>query len=182
MHSQDKAEIVERLNLYGVALDAHRWDLFDQIFTDDVVAEFGPAGAAWTGLDEFTRSFAEFHELLDSHQHTTMGHVVTVDDDQARAFSYGNWLLVRHAAEDGPYWQGTGWYDDELVRTDAGWRIRHRVCRLVAWSGNPAVPEPRGDHNPDMNLNVLREASAAGQVGFLNALPANQERTGAECR
>lgn len=171
MTMQDKAEIVEILNLYGLALDAHRWDLFELIFTDDVVAEFGPAGAAWTGLADFKASFAGFHQSLDSHQHTMMGHVVKVEGDQAYAFSYGNWLLVRHAAEGGPIWQGTGWYDDTFVRTDAGWRIRHRVCRLMSWTGNPAVPEPQGDHNPDMDLHVLRQASDFGQISVLNAFP-----------
>lgn len=172
MPSHDKAEIIEILNLYGVALDAHRFDLFDLIFTDDVTAEFGPAGSAWSGLTEFKRSFAQFHEQLDNHQHTIMGQVVQVDGDEAYAFSYGNWLLVRQAAPGGSSWQGTGWYDDELVRSDRGWRIRRRVCRLVSWSGNPSVPEPNGDHDPNMTVNVLRRASEAGQIGFLNAVAA----------
>ena len=166
----DKTAITEVLNLYGLALDAHRWDLFDRIFTDDVVAEFGPAGAAWRGLEEFAQSFAEFHERLDSHQHTMMGHVVHVDGDAANAFSYGNWLLVREAAEGGPTWLGTGWYDDELVRGEHGWRIRHRVCRLQSWSGNPSVPVPDAVHRPDMATNVLREHAAAGRIAFLNAV------------
>ncbi|MFJ8826895.1 nuclear transport factor 2 family protein [Streptomyces sp. NPDC102467] len=170
MVEHDKAAIIEALNLYGLALDAHRWDLFDRVFTEDVIAEFGPAGAAWTGLADFKRSFGEFHARLDSHQHTMMGQLVQVDGDKAHAFSYGNWLLVREAAEGGPTWQGTGWYDDELVRTDRGWRIRHRVCRLMSWTGNPLVPEPDGEHNPDMQTNVLREHSDAGAVKFLRAI------------
>ncbi|WP_434599022.1 nuclear transport factor 2 family protein [Streptomyces sp. A5-4] len=170
MAEHDKAAIIEALNLYGLALDAHRWDLFDRVFTDDVTAEFGPAGAAWHGLGEFKRSFAEFHESLTGHQHTMMSHLVHVDGDKAYAFSYGNWVLVREGAEGGPKWQGTGWYDDELVRTDEGWRIRHRVCRLMSWTGNPLVPEPNAEHNPDMENNVLREHSEAGRVGFLNAI------------
>ena len=40
----DKTEILEILNLYGFALAAHQWQLFDRIFTEDVIAEFGPAG------------------------------------------------------------------------------------------------------------------------------------------
>ena len=116
----DKAAVIELLNLYGLALDAHAWDLFDLIFAEDVEAEFGPAGNAWVGLENFKRSFAEFHATLDSHQHTMMGQLVHVDGDKANAFSYGNWLLIRSSAEDGPTWTGTGWYDDELVRTDAG--------------------------------------------------------------
>lgn len=168
--TDDKAAIIEILNLYAFALDTRRWELFDRVFAEDVHAEFGPAGAGWKGLEEFKRSFAEFHATLDSHQHTMMGHLVEVNGDQAHAFSYGNWLLIRHAAEGGSSWLGTGWYDDELVRTDAGWRIQHRVCRLQSWSGNPLVPEPNGEHDPDMNLKVLHEFAEAGDIAFLRAI------------
>ncbi len=168
--TDDKAAIIEILNLYAFALDTRQWNLFDRVFADDVHAEFGPAGAGWKGLENFKRSFAEFHATLDSHQHTMMGHLVEVDGDQAHAFSYGNWLLIRHAAEGGSSWLGTGWYDDALVRTDAGWRIQHRVCRLQSWSGNPLVPEPNGEHDPDMNLKVLHEFAEAGDIAFLRAI------------
>lgn len=59
MTMHDKAEIGEILNLYGLALDAHRWDLFDRVFTEDVVAEFGPAGqlgGAWPSSNDRSRS------------------------------------------------------------------------------------------------------------------------------
>ena len=166
----DKTAIIELLNLYGFALDAHAWDLFDQVFAQDVVAEFGPAGNAWVGLEEFKRSFAEFHATLDSHQHTMMGQLVHVDGDTANAFAYGNWLLIRNDAEDGATWTGTGWYDDELVRTEAGWRIKHRVCRLQGWTGNPFVPVPNAEHRPDMQLNVLKDHAEAGRVAYLTAV------------
>ena len=170
MSDHDKAAIIEVLNLYGFALDAHQWDLFDRVFTTDVTAEFGPAGAAWKGLENFKRSFADFHETLDNHQHTMMGHLVHVAGDKANAFSYGTWLLVRESAEGGTTWTGNGWYDDELVRTEHGWRIRHRVCKLVAWTGNPAVPEPHQEHDPDMRTNNLREHVDAGKIAYLNAI------------
>jgi hypothetical protein len=172
MAEQDKAAIIEVLNLYGFALDARQWDLFDLCFTEDVEAVFGPAGAGWHGLGEFKRSFGEFHATLDNHQHTMMGHLVHVVGDKAYAFSYGNWLLVRNAAKDGPNWLGTGWYDDELVRTPQGWRIKKRVCRLLSWTGNPSVPEPNDEHKPDMKTNVLFEHIAEGKVAFFNALKA----------
>jgi len=168
----DKAAIIELMNLYGFALDSRQWDLFDRVFSADVLAEFGPAGAGWSGLAEFKRSFAEFHDRLDSYQHTMMGQLVHVDGDKANAFCYGNWLLRREAAEGGPSWLGTGWYDDELVRTDGGWRIHHRVCRLQSWSGNPLVPEPYQEHQPDMNLNILSQHAAEGKIAFLKAIKA----------
>ena len=172
MVEQDKAAIIEILNLYGFALDAHQWDLFDLVFTEDVTADFGPAGASWSGLADFKRSFAEFHDTLDNHQHTMMGHLVHVDGDKANAFSFGNWLLVRDSLKDDPSWLGTGWYDDELVRTDRGWRIQRRVCRLISWTGNPSVPIPNQEHRPDMKTNVLHQHCAAGKVEFLKAIQA----------
>jgi hypothetical protein len=172
MTQTDRVEIINVMNLYGFALDAQQWDLFDLIFTQDVEAVFGPAGAGWKGLDIFKQSFADFHATLDSHQHTMMGHLVHVDGDRANAFSYGNWLLVRNDAKGGPNWLGTGWYDDELVRTAAGWRISRRVCRLMSWTGNPYVPEPHNEHQPDMKTNNLKEHADQGKIAFLNAIKA----------
>ena len=171
---QDKSEITDLLNLYGFALDAHRWELFDRIFTDDVLAEFGPAGSVWTGLPTLIHEFKTFHEQLDNHQHAMMGQLIRVDGDVAHAFSYGTWLLVRFAAGDDPNWTGTGWYDDVLIRTEGGWRISHRVCRLVSWTGNPLVSEPEYKHNPDMRFNVLSTQAAEGKIRFLAALTAEE--------
>jgi 3-phenylpropionate/cinnamic acid dioxygenase small subunit len=170
MADDDRSAIIEVLNMYALALDAHRWDLFDRVFTQDVHAEFGPASAAWTDLESFKRGFEVFHATLDSHQHTMMGQLVRIDGDEAHAFSYGNWLLIRQAAEGGPTWSGTGWYDDVLVRTEQGWRIRRRICRLQGWSGNPGVPLAVAGQSPDMKLNSLHVAAEAGDVAFLDAI------------
>ena len=172
MVEHDKAEIIEALNLYAFALDAQQWDLFDRVFTEDVTADFGPAGALWTDLATFKRAFAAFHDTLDNQQHQMMGHLVRVDGDRAHAFSYGNWLLVREAAEGGTSWLGTGWYDDELVRTAQGWRIKRRVCRLMSWTGNPSVPQPNIGQAPDMQTHKLRQHCEEGKVGFLRAIMA----------
>lgn len=170
MSHNNKVEIIEVLNLYGFALDARQWDLFDRIFTEDVVMDLGPAAVAWADRAEFKQGFKNFHETLDNHQHTMMGQLAHVVGDKAYAFSYGNWLLVREAAEGGPAWMGTGWYDDELVRVDGSWKIKRRVCRLLSWTGNPRVPEPNGDQNPDMNMNSLYQACEAGEIGYFKAI------------
>ncbi len=168
MAGQDTTDIIDVLNLYGFLLDGHQWDLFDRVFTEDVRAEFGPAGLVWPDLDALREHFIEFHRELDNHQHTMLGHVVHVEGDAAYAFSYGNWLLRRKAVQGDPVWLGTGWYDDELIRTAEGWRIRYRVARMVSWSGNPAVSGHNAD--ADFNLHVLRDDIADGKVGFFNAI------------
>lgn len=172
MSAQDKAEIIEALNLYAFALNSHQFELFDRVFTDDVRAEFGPAGAVWSGLANLKRTFLEFHDTLTNHMHQMMGHVVHVNGDKANSFTYGNWLLVREGAEGGSSWLGSGWYDDELVRTPNGWRIRDRIAKLVSWNGNPLVPVPVPEHHPDMGLNVLSKFAASGKIRFFEAIKA----------
>ena len=66
-----------------------------------------------------------------------------------------------------PLWDGTGWYDDALVRTPAGWRITRRVCRITWWTGNPAVNETIRGTKFDLTTTVLRREAAAGRVGVL---------------
>ncbi len=172
--TEDKVEIIQVINLYGLALDAHAWDLMDEVFTEDVQADFGPAGAVWTSLAKVKFAFKDFHETLDNHMHTMMGHVVHVDGDTANAFTYGDSLLVRHAAPGGSDWIGRGWYDDELVRTDRGWRISRRTCRLIQSSGNPLVPEPAYEQHPVMTNFVLRKHREEGTVRFLKVISAEQ--------
>ena len=170
MAEQDKAAIIEAMNLYAVALDAHEWDLFDRIFTEDVVMDMGLIGVTWTGRTEFKQGLQNSCDALDAHQHSITGHLVHVEGDTARAFCYGTWTLVREAAEGGRTWMGMGWYDDELVRVDGGWKFRRRVCRLLSWTGNLQVIDPSGNLDLDANSNSLFQSREAGDLGFLKAL------------
>jgi hypothetical protein len=52
----DKQAITEVINLYQLALDTRSWDLFEDIFTADVVADYCHA-LYWTDLASFVRDF-----------------------------------------------------------------------------------------------------------------------------
>ena len=69
------------------------------------------------------------------------------------------------------------WYDDELVRTDKGWRISSRVCRLISWTGNPLVPEPAYEQRPVMTTHTLRSHREAGKVRFFEAIARKSGRS-----
>ena len=43
----DVVAITQLVNLYGLAVDSQRWELFDRIFATDVDADYGPA-SRWT--------------------------------------------------------------------------------------------------------------------------------------
>jgi hypothetical protein len=165
----DKELIRELVNLYGLAVDSQRWDLFDRIFTEDVDADYSDS-AHWRDLARFKRDFAAFHDPFDSTQHCMMNHLVNVQGDTAQALTYGTWRLVRKAVDGMPLWDGSGWYDDELVRTDGGWRIKHRICRIVWWVGNPQVNETIPGVKFELDTSVLRREGEAGRVRYLNAI------------
>ena len=163
---RDVVAITQLVNLYGLAVDSQRWDLFDRIFAADVDADYGSTSHS-TDRQGFKNDFAGFHAPFDSTQHTMSTHVVDVDGDKAVSFCNGGWRLLRKAAGE-PLWDGTGWYDDALVRTRAGWRIVRRVCRITWWTGNPRVNETVPGVKFDLATSVLRHEADAGRVGILS--------------
>src|SRR5271156_5746603 len=157
----DIAQVVAVVNLYGLAVDSQRWDLFDQIFTADVDADYGPS-SHWTQLEQFRRDFAAFHAPFDTTQHTMSTHVVRIDDDVAHCFCNGSWRLVREAVDGDPLWDGTGWYDDTLMSTPDGWRIARRGCRATWWTGAPLVQDTIPGVKFELTTTMLRAEATAG--------------------
>jgi hypothetical protein len=172
MAGSDIAEIVNLINLYPMAVDSQRWELFDRIFTEDVEADFGGA-AAWRGLASLKQAFAAIHAPFASTQHATRGHHVVVDFDRATCLSYVHGRFIRDvpdAGTKGNMFESIGWYDDALVRTEAGWRIVRRSCRTQWSGGNPAVLQTTAEVNAEAVFDSLRAEVAAGRIRHFAAL------------
>ncbi len=169
MSQDDRSTIINLLNLYALAVDTQRWDLFDRIFTPDVEGDLG-SNAHWRDLSSFKRDFAVFHDPFEATQHTMANHQVALDGDRANTMAYGHWRLIRTMPKGGNMWEGCGWYDDRLVRTAKGWRIRHRVCRVLWWGGNGQVRETIPGVSFEEELSALRREAAAGHVSYLGAI------------
>jgi hypothetical protein len=169
-----KNAIAEVLNLYGIALDTHSWDLFDAIFTTDVDADYCHV-LRWSDLASFKREFAQMHEATVGHQHFLGVPQIVLEGDRAFALTYGRFNLFRKspAVEDSDMSEGGAWYDDELVRTSAGWRIARRVARNFWWRGT--MPE-QGPY-PAI-VDSFPELARNGEVAYVNALR-RQLRAGA---
>jgi hypothetical protein len=164
--SSDKAAIAEVVNLYAAAIDSHGWDLFDAIFTPDVVLDYCHV-LAWSDLAAFKRDFAAMHEPTAGHQHFLGVPQIVVEGDRAWALTYGRFNLFRVAVAEkvDDMSQGGAWYDDELVRTPAGWRISRRTARNFWWQGS--LPE-QGPYK--RIVDSFPEAARNGEIGFVNAL------------
>lgn len=166
MSQDDLSQIINVVNLYAVALDSHRYDLFEHVFTPDVRIDFG-GGAAWTGRDQLVQGFKAIHAVFSATQHITSGHASVIEGDTARCLSYVHARFLRDIP-DGLF-DSTGWYDDQLVRTGDGWRIKDRVSRMVSATGNHRVMQAMPDVDTNFNLMSLYVESAAGRVRFLGA-------------
>jgi len=118
---------------YATSIDTKDWSRFRTCFTDDVRADYGQIGT-WSGVDELTASMEAMHAGMPRTNHMMSNFVIEVAGAEAVASSYVHVVLV--LAERPMAWiDGVGQYADDLVRTDAGWRIRERrysMTRLVA--------------------------------------------------
>ena len=78
--------------------------------------------------------------------------------------------------DGGNMWESTCWYDDQLVRTPEGWRIKTRICRVLWWGGNARVRETIPGMSLEqaemhqVELNTLRRDANAGKLGYLTAI------------
>jgi hypothetical protein len=155
------------LNLYAVALDSHSWDLFDEIFAPDVDAEYAGGQLHWHDLASFKRDFRELHEGMKGHQHFLGVPQIIIEGDRAFALTYGrfNVFWKNPAPEPADMSEGGAWYDDELERGAAGWRISKRVAQNF-WSRGGAHAGGTAPHAIDSFPDFVR----AGRVGYLNAL------------
>lgn len=158
--------ITDVVHLYSTALDSHSWDLFDLIFTQDAVNDY-PGGFHWSDLASFKRDFAAMHEPLAGHMHQLGNPVVLVEGARAWTLTYGTFRLfaTRRAEKFGEMNEGGAWYDDELVLTPSGWRIRHSRARNFWWRG--IMPED-GDY--PTAVDSFPEEAKAGRVGYITAL------------
>jgi hypothetical protein len=135
----DVAAIIALTHVYCWALDTHAWDDLDGVFTPDAAADLG---GAYSGLDAIKDRVSSVLLRLRASQHMVSTHQVAVDGDRATCRCY---LQAQHVRElDGGEAQILvgGRYDDELVRTDGGWRIARRALTVIWTAGDGRVLQP----------------------------------------
>ena len=166
MTESDIVQITNVINLYALAVDTHRWDLFDDVFTADIAIDFG-GPAAWQNRDALKAAFAAIHEPFRSTQHFTSNHQIRIVGDDATATSYVRGMFMRNMPAGGDLFESTGWYDDALIRTPHGWRIQRRSSRMTWWGGNPKVLETAPGAGAPAVFASLSQEAADGAIAHL---------------
>ncbi|MBW2424329.1 MAG: nuclear transport factor 2 family protein [Deltaproteobacteria bacterium] len=136
----DHQEIMATLARYSTALDQRDWALLDQVFTEDLVYDAGE----W-----ITRSRSEYLDRLRPYlegcgptQHLLGNYRIEIDGDEARSAVYVRAFHVGTRELSETTYEMFGEYRDELVRSNEGWRSRHRSLRLLLEQGSRAVLRP----------------------------------------
>jgi 3-phenylpropionate/cinnamic acid dioxygenase small subunit len=137
-HLVDRLEIERLIVKYAWAIDEKDWDALDTVFLPDAYLDYssnpggaaGPYGEIRSWLE---KSLAPFPVT----QHLVTNIDVTLDGDRATARTMV-YNPMGAATRDGPlhYFFLGGRYDDELVRTNEGWRIAKRVETLLWFQGS----------------------------------------------
>lgn len=125
---EDRQDIGELLVRYATGIDRRDWPLFRTVFTDDCELDYGEIGS-WSGVDAVTDFMEKVHAMAGHTLHRLSNQAVTVDGDNAVARTYVDALIM--AADNQAGVNGIGFYDDEIVRTSAGWRIARRRFTTV---------------------------------------------------
>ena len=137
----DRAAISDVVIAYATGVDTRNWELYRSIFTDPCTFDF----SSWNGrpavsmpADDWVTGVRGTLSGFDATQHISSNHVITFEraeaagDDRARCVSY---MQAQHFLADQPVTCCTlgGYYTNDLVHTDDGWKITR--CQLtVTWS------------------------------------------------
>ncbi len=124
----DRQDIAEVLHRYATGIDRRDWELFATAFTDDCELDYGEIGT-WNGADAVVEVMTQMHALAGPTMHRLSNLVITVDGDTAQARTYVDGIILGPDSQAGV--NALGFYDDRLVRTDAGWRISRRTFTKV---------------------------------------------------
>jgi 3-phenylpropionate/cinnamic acid dioxygenase small subunit len=135
---QDKQEITEICYRYGYAVDRRDWTALAGLFTPDADAYYLdlPPCHGYQAIEDTCRVALT---PLSATQHLIANVVVQLDGDRAQSSCYLQAQHVMAGTPGGDTFIIAGRYDDELVRTGDGWRIRERRLAGIWTDGNPAV-------------------------------------------
>ena len=119
----DRQDISELLVRYATGIDRRDWPLFRTVFTDDCLLDYGGIGT-WSGIDDVADFMEQVHALAGYTLHRLTNQAIILDGDSATARTYIDGLIM--AGDNSSGVNAIGFYDDDIVRTPAGWRIARR--------------------------------------------------------
>jgi hypothetical protein len=125
----DRLEIQQLLVDYSTAIDNRRFDDLDHVFTPDAYIDYRAMGGIDGAYPDVKKWLSEVLPNFPAYSHLIGNFDVTVTGETARSrVLCFNPMVLSDAADGSSQVLFCGlWYDDEFIRTDAGWRMTRRV-------------------------------------------------------
>ena len=120
----DRLAIEDLVNLYCHNADYNPPESMRDIFIPEAVWEVPAMDLRCEGIDAIVAFFTQSRAGFGSARHVISNLIVQGDGDHATASCY---LQVIKVDEEPKQIVSFGRYQDELVRTAGGWRLRHRL-------------------------------------------------------
>ncbi|MGW4340690.1 nuclear transport factor 2 family protein [Rhodococcus koreensis] len=130
-------EIIALISKYCHLCDAREGSAFvREIFTEDGIDDHGLFGKVFQGWDEIETMFNRSSELLEATAHFVTNPEIEINGDTAEARTYVQcWTWLRESAHLGNVraadYVYVGIYNDSLVRTAEGWRVKARKMQQL---------------------------------------------------
>jgi hypothetical protein len=133
----DRLEIQDIVTAYSYAVDFHRFDDLDAIFTPDATLDFTATGGIAGSLPEVKTWLASVLPHFAGHQHLVATTQVELAGDRASARTLCHNPMWFADPARPPLFVGL-WYLDTFARTGDGWRITSRVQQRGYLHGLPS--------------------------------------------
>ena len=134
----DRFEIQDLLIRYALAIDTKDWALLDTCFVPDAYLDYSSTGGKKGSYPEVRRWLAEALAPFAVTMHLIGNTSVRFEGERASARTYlWNPMGFGKSLEALDWFAVSAHYVDELVRTDAGWRIQKRVQERGVLIGPP---------------------------------------------
>ena len=131
----DRIRIHELISLHGHLMDEGDFNRLGEVFVDDVIYDVSALGGGQlVGAEAISDAGRALDDRNPLGHHVTNVVVVEIVEDHAQVRSKGLAVMSNGAA-------GSVVYDDELRRTDRGWRSRFAGCRRGNRPFNPRTQD-----------------------------------------
>jgi ketosteroid isomerase-like protein len=144
----DREAIAELFNRYADALDFKRWDLLEEVYTEDATGDFPPhfrlEGRA--AIIDFVRTVLGTEEIATHHMWGNLS--VSVDGDTAQAAVRMRAYHGGVGRREGLFEESLGTFSGRFRRTPSGWRCCQFEEQILVMLGGAEVFELPPDMLP----------------------------------
>ena len=123
----DRLQLTDLCTRYAVGVDRRDWDLWESCFTEGAIIDYTAFGGVKLVRPEMRTWMEQAIAPFAGTQHFTLNHEVEITGDTAKGrLGFYNPMPI-NMGQGMKFYIAGGWYIDEYVRTEEGWKFSYRA-------------------------------------------------------